>query len=173
MHHAGSRLYGCSDEYLESGNVIDLRTGKAVLEGILIGFNPVADLVASYIQGTYVDEYGDEHVEVRALLQIHDLDSGDLVFEIDDEELSELEIQATYDERLWFIGPNGHDIVSPRTGERDTEYSPAPDGEANIVGIPVGAGESWVIVTNGENSEPLTLVRSSEGRLRIEDFPRY
>lgn len=156
-------------EHDRQHRLIDLRNGNTVLEGQTRTIDPLTESAVSFgdivlnDQRDLVGSYG---------LRVTDTKTRTVIYEMSSDEISALstfDIYSAYDDRLWFRGPNGFDIVNLNTGERDQKYSPASTGTSNTPSYVITSGENWAIVTR-ENTQSNLLLRTNSGPISTNDI---
>ena len=149
--------------------LVDIRDGSVIADGPTYGVDPISNLAVIGAdlywnsEGETVVDYGLRIVDTKTHEVTFELSAGEL------EALDTFESLAVYDNRLWFEGPNGIDIVSLKDGSRDGQYSPIDTGNPEVGSYPVAAGDTWVILRQVKNGPDL-LMRTDAERPSIADI---
>ncbi|WP_449279931.1 hypothetical protein [Leucobacter sp. GX0328] len=160
--------------YGEDG-IFDAATGEQRVPGPLgeMVFDPVTGLLSAIV-GTRTEN----GMSTPGGLHVIDLDTGEIVFEVpaaELERLGEVELLGTFDQRLWFWGGDGLDIVDIRTGAQDPLAPARTDEPGGARNIPLAAGETWVLIGDVDPYSGLSVTgiyRDPAGGIELADIPQ-
>lgn len=154
------------------GTLFDTRSGEVVLpDSVSVLVDQTEDLaIASYLS---VGWGSSQVVEGKPLLEVVDLRTGETIREESGDHLVEedwdvLEVVGMYEGKVWEMEREVITLVDARTGEVD----PRPvqlEGYRVSMGVPLAAGENWVILGN-HDGDMHQILRGPAGRPTLDDI---